>query len=76
MQSNASLRKRKYAIERILNKQSIISDLAELFDPECKLTANYYDIKVKDEDFDRYNRKDDHGNQISLNLQQKKLFKD
>ena len=74
MQSNASLRKRKYAIERILNKQSIISDLAELFDPECKLTANYYDIKVKDEDFDRYNRKDDHGNQISLNLQQKKAF--
>lgn len=74
MQSNASLRKRKHAIERILNKQSVISNLADLFDPECNTPANKYDIQVTETDFARYDRTDDHGNQISLNSQQREAF--
>lgn len=74
MQSNASLRKRKYAIERILNKQSVISNLADLFDPECNTPANNYAIQITETDFSRYDRIDDHGNQISLNPQQREAF--
>lgn len=74
VQSNASLRKRKHAIERILNRQSIIPNLADLFDPECNTQANDYDIQITDTDFSRYDRIDDHGNQISLNFQQREAF--
>lgn len=74
MQSNASLRKRKHAIERILNKQSAIPNLAELFDPNCITPATNYNIQVTELDFARYDRLDDHGNQISLNFQQREAF--
>lgn len=74
MQSNASLRKRKHAIERILNKQSVIPNLAELFDPKCTTSATNYTIQVTDSDFTRYDRLDDYGNQISLNFQQREAF--
>lgn len=66
--------KRKHAIERILNKQSVISNLADLFDPDCNTPPNNYDIQVTETDFARYDRTDDHGNQISLNSQQRGSF--
>jgi len=71
----ASFTKRKNALERILAKESTISRLVDYFEPKSDLTATFYDIDVTDSDFARYDRTDDHGNQISLNVQQREAFK-
>ncbi|MEZ9821182.1 AAA domain-containing protein [Shewanella sp. 10N.286.45.A1] len=70
----ASYVKRKAALERILDHESVVSNLAQYFDPDCDTGATQYDIEVSEEDFARYDRKDEHGNQISLNGQQRSAF--
>ena len=73
-QDKASYTKRKAALERLLDNEGVISRLTEYFDPNCSLTATEYPVKVTDSDFARYDREDDHGNKISLNLQQRNAF--
>lgn len=73
-QDGASLRKRKAALERLLEYSGTIPDLVELFDPSCANPAQTYDITLTDEDFARYDRIDVEGNRISLNEQQRKAF--
>ncbi|KGJ89624.1 AAA domain-containing protein [Colwellia psychrerythraea] len=70
----ASFTKRKNALERILAKESTISRLVDYFEPKSALTSSCYDIEVTDSDFERYDRTDDHGNEISLNSQQREAF--
>ncbi|MER3169933.1 AAA domain-containing protein [Salmonella enterica subsp. enterica serovar Chester] len=70
----ASYIKRKTALQRILDHESVISNLAQYFDPDCDIESTQYKIEVTDEDFSRYDREDDHGNKISLNEQQRKAF--
>ncbi|WP_426175571.1 AAA domain-containing protein [Massilia sp. TWR1-2-2] len=71
----ASYRKRKAALERLLDMEGVIPELVELFDPSCEVSANEYGIQVSDEDFARYDREDQHGNKISLNEQQREAFR-
>jgi len=73
-QDRASYRKRKAALERLLDREGVLPELVELFDPTCKKTAISYNITVTDEDFARYDREDQYGNNISLNPQQRDAF--
>ncbi len=73
-QDRASYRKRKAALERLLDREGVLADLLDLFDPACDKDATSYNISVTDEDFARYDREDQHGNNISLNEQQREAF--
>lgn len=73
-QDKASYVKRKAALERILEHESVVSNLAQYFDPDCNAEAIQYNIQVTDEDFSRYDRTDEHNNTISLNQQQRIAF--
>lgn len=70
----ASYRKRKAALERLLDRESVLPELANLFDPSCDREPTDYRIEVRDSDFARYDREDQHGNKISLNEQQRQAF--
>ncbi|EAO0749821.1 AAA family ATPase [Salmonella enterica] len=70
----ASYIKRKTALQRILDRESVISNLSQYFDTDCNIDATQYKIEVTDTDFSRYDRKDDHGNNIILNEQQRNAF--
>ena len=70
----ASYRKRKAALERLLDREGVLPELLDLFDPTCKHTAVRYDISVTESDFSRYDREDQQGNKISLNEQQREAF--
>jgi len=69
-----SYEKRKNALERLLTKDAVVEKLADYFEPECIDEPINYGIEVTDEDFARYDRKDDHGNKISLNSKQREAF--
>lgn len=73
-QDRASYRKRKAALERLLDREGALPDLLDLFDPKCNKGATRYDIAVTEADFVRYDREDQHGNKISLNKQQRDAF--
>lgn len=73
-QDRASYRKRKAALERLLDREGVLPDLLDLFDPACNKDATPYNISVTNEDFARYDREDQHGNKISLNEQQREAF--
>lgn len=73
-QDRASYSKRKRALERLLNRESVMPDLMDLFDPSCEKPAQNYGISLTDADFARYDREDQHGNKISLNIQQREAF--
>ena len=74
-QDKASYQKRKNALERLLNREGVISNLIDYFDPESAIKDTVdYPVNVTDEDFSRYDRIDDHGNTISLNTQQREAF--
>ncbi|MDH4865457.1 AAA domain-containing protein [Alcaligenes nematophilus] len=73
-QDRASFRKRKVALERLLDREGVLPELLDLFDPACNRVATNYSIEVTDEDFARYDREDQHGHKISLNQQQREAF--
>jgi serine/threonine protein kinase len=73
-QDRASYRKRKAALERLLDREGVLPELLDLFDPTCTKDATRYDIAVTEADFERYNRIDLHGNKITLNEQQRDAF--
>lgn len=70
----ASYRKRKAALKRILDHESVMPELINFFDPLCETPPIQYGIELTEEDFSRYDRMDQHGNQISLNIQQRDAF--
>ena len=73
-QDRASYSKRKRALERLLDRESVIPELMDLFDPSCKKAAHNYGISLSDADFAKYDREDQYGNKISLNEQQREAF--
>ena len=73
-QDQASYRKRKAALERLLDREGVLPNLLDMFDPICNKDATRYDISVTQADFARYDREDQHGNKISLNEQQRDAF--
>ncbi|MDT9121598.1 hypothetical protein RSW84_29545, partial [Escherichia coli] len=52
--TRASYQKRKRALERLLDRESVLPDLIDLFDPSCKQAAQNYGITLSDTDFARY----------------------
>jgi hypothetical protein len=73
-QDRASYRKRKAALERLLDSQGVLPNLLDLFDPACNKDATPYNISITNDDFAKYDREDQHGNKISLNDQQREAF--
>ncbi len=73
-QDRASYRKRKVALERLLDRGGMLPNLMDLFEPSCDKVVESHGINVTDEDFARYDREDLHGNKISLNEQQRIAF--
>ncbi|GHB74525.1 hypothetical protein GCM10008107_24970 [Psychrosphaera saromensis] len=70
----SSFNKRKNALTRLIEKDSVIENLVDYFDPDCLHDPIDYGHTVTEEDFDRYNRKDDNGNIIKLNDKQRIAF--
>jgi serine/threonine protein kinase len=73
-QDRASFQKRKRALERIINRESVTSSLIEYFEPDCGNTPIDFNIIPTAEDFARYDRQDEYGHTISLNSQQREAF--
>nr|WP_233420898.1 AAA domain-containing protein [Xenorhabdus nematophila] len=73
-QDRASYRKRKQALERLLDREGVMPDLIDLFDPLCEQPPQNCNISLSDGDFARYDREDWYGNKISLNDQQREAF--
>ncbi len=73
-QDRASYRKRKRALERLLDREGVLPDLISLFEPTCSIKTKHYGVTLTDADFSRYDREDLHGNKISLNDQQREAF--
>lgn len=73
-QDRASYRRRKAALERLLDREGAMPELLDLFDPSCEKPATQYGIELTENDFSRYDREDQHGNSISLNAQQRDAF--
>ncbi|CEE93897.1 Superfamily I DNA and RNA helicase and helicase subunit [Xenorhabdus nematophila str. Anatoliense] len=73
-QDRASYRKRKQALERLPDREGVMPDLIDLFDPLCEQPPQNCNISLSDGDFARYDREDWYGNKISLNDQQREAF--
>ena len=75
-QNEASFKRRRNALARILENESVITELPEYFDERCILSAKNYGIEISDDDFARYDRKNERGDVIaSLNNVQREAFK-
>lgn len=70
-QNKASFTRRKNALQRILDKESVIKDLVGYFDENCILPTQNYEITVSDDEFARY---DQPGKKVSLNQAQRIAF--
>ena len=71
----SSFNKRKNAVTRIIENDSVIENLVDYFEPDCLHDPIDYEHTVTDKDFERYDRKDDNGNVIKLNDKQRIAFK-
>jgi serine/threonine protein kinase len=70
----SSFNKRKNAVTRIIEKDSVIENLVDYFEPDCQYDPIDYEHTVTDKDFSRYDREDDNGNVIKLNDKQRIAF--
>ncbi|WP_278404917.1 AAA domain-containing protein [Pseudoalteromonas ruthenica] len=70
----SSFNKRKNAVTRILERDAVIENLSDYFEPDCALEPLDSNLTVTDEDFSRYDREDDNGNVIRLNDKQRIAF--
>ena len=70
--NKSSFIRRKNAMDRILEKQSVISNLLDYFDGGCNLKPSYYDVDVTEEDFKVYENK---SKGYGLNEAQKAAFR-
>lgn len=64
IQNKASYKRRKNALQRILDGESAVKNLANYFDEHCTLPSEKYDIHVSDEEFKRYDQPEKN---VSLN---------
>lgn len=68
-ESKASFNRRKKALARILNNESVIKNLSLYFDDSRSISETRYDVKIQNEDFKRYDREG-----VSLNKTQRDAF--
>ena len=71
IQNKASYKRRKSALQRILDGESAVKNLANYFDEHCTLPSEKYDIHVSDEEFKRYDQPEKN---VSLNEAQRIAF--
>ena len=71
IQNKASYKRRKNALQRILDGESAVKNLANYFDEHCTLPSEKYDIHVSDEEFKRYDQPEKN---VSLNEAQRIAF--
>lgn len=70
-QNKASYARRKNALQRILDGESAVKNLANYFDEHCTLPSEKYDIHVSDSEFERYDQPNE---KKSLNEAQRIAF--
>ena len=73
-ENKVSLKRRKVALSRILDNESVIEGLPEYFDESCNIAPIEFKINVSEEDFQRYERENDKGEIVGLNQAQKNAF--
>ena len=71
VQNKASYKRRKNALQRILDGESAVKNLADYFDEHCVLPSEKYDIHVSDKEFERYDQPEEN---VSLNEAQRIAF--
>lgn len=71
IQNKASYKRRKNALQRILDNESVVKNLVQYFDENCSLPTDYYNIKVSDKEFARYDQPE---KGVSLNEPQREAF--
>ncbi|WP_373755501.1 AAA domain-containing protein [Neisseria sp.] len=70
-QNKASYTRRKNALQRILDGESVVKDLVHYFDEHCRLPSEKYEIEVSNEQFARYDQPE---KRVSLNEAQRIAF--
>lgn len=70
-QNKASYTRRKNALQRILDGESVVKNLAHYFDESCALPSEKYEVQVSDEEFARYDQPE---KGVSLNEAQRIAF--
>ncbi|NSY33237.1 DNA helicase [Pseudoalteromonas sp. JC28] len=71
----ASFNKRKNALTRILEQDSVVENLSDYFEPNCNLAPTDYGLTVTDSDFACYDIKDSKGKVVkTLNEKQRIAF--
>lgn len=70
-QNKASYTRRKNALQRILDGESVVKDLVHYFDEHCRLPSEKYEIEVSNEQFARYDQPE---KGVSLNEAQRIAF--
>lgn len=70
-QNKASYTRRKNALQRILDGESVVKNLAHYFDESCALPSEKYKVQVSDEEFARYDQPE---KGVSLNEAQRIAF--
>ena len=70
-QNKASYKRRKNALQRILDGESAVKNLVHYFDEHCNLPSEKYEIHVSDEEFKRYDQPEKN---VSLNEAQRIAF--
>ncbi|KES23064.1 AAA domain-containing protein [Pseudomonas sp. AAC] len=73
-QNKTSMARRKSAMDRIINRQSVQPDLLDYFDEKCELVPKQYSDAPTEEDFAVYERIKSDGTVIGLNGAQKEAF--
>ena len=70
-QNKASYTRRKNALQRILDGESVVKNLVHYFDEHCGLPSEKYEVHVSDEEFKRYDQPEKN---VSLNEAQRIAF--
>ncbi len=71
VQNKASYKRRKNALQRILDGESAVKGLVHYFDESCTLPSEKYDVQVSDKEFARYDQPE---KGVSLNDAQRIAF--
>lgn len=71
VQNKASYKRRKNALQRILDGESAVKNLVHYFDEHCGLPSEKYEVHVSDEEFKRYDQPEKN---VSLNEAQRIAF--
>ena len=71
IQNKASYKRRKSALQRILDGESAVKNLTDYFDEHCVLPSEKYDIHISNEEFKRYDQPEKN---VSLNEAQRIAF--